>query len=106
MGLGHLVIAGLVVPQRVLKRQCNWRSSRPAGTGRRQSQAQAPWCEDALTATKFHVFATGIAQRIGKHPLELVDDHVKLSVIHLSPLALFPQQHAPLEFRMDRNKSL
>src|SRR5262252_5673749 len=59
------------------------------GTSRRQRQAQAKGRDDALTATKLHVFATGIEQRFGTHPLELVSDHAKVSVIHLRLLALF-----------------
>src|SRR6516162_952557 len=76
-----------------------------AGTGRRQSQAQTKWGDGPLPMAKPHVFATGIEQRFGKDPLELVRDHAKLSVIHLGLLSLFPKQHAQEEFRMDLNKN-
>src|SRR5262249_34037744 len=76
-----------------------------AGTDRRQRQAQTKGRDEALTATKLHVFATGIEQRFGKHPLELVSDHAKLSVIHRGLLSLSLQQHTQEEFRMDRNKN-
>ena len=76
-----------------------------AGTGRRQRQAQAKWRDDALASAKFHLFATGVEQRFGKHPLELVSDHAKLSVIHRGLLSLFLKQHAQEEFRMDRKKN-
>src|SRR5262249_10167206 len=75
-------------------------------TGRRQRQAQAKGRDDALTSTKLHVFATGVEQRFGKDPLELVSDHGKLSVIHRGLLSLFLQQHAQEEFPMDRDKKL
>src|ERR1700704_3197103 len=76
-----------------------------AGTGRRQRQAQAKRGDDALAATKLHVFATGVEQRFRKDPLELVHDHAKLSVIHRGLLSLFLKQHAQEEFRMDRKKN-
>jgi hypothetical protein len=77
-----------------------------AGTGGRQRQAQAKGCEDALTATKPHGFATGIEQRFGKHPLERVCDHAKVPVIHRGLLSLFLKQHTQQEFRMDHYKNL
>jgi hypothetical protein len=64
-----------------------------AGTGRRQRQAQAKGRDDALASTKLHVCATGVEQGFGKHPLELVCDHAKLSVIHRGLLLLLPKQH-------------
>jgi hypothetical protein len=76
-----------------------------AGTGRRQRQAQAKGRDDTLASTKLHIFATGVKQRFGKDPLELVSDHGKLSVIHRGLLSLFPQQHAQEECRMDRYKN-
>jgi len=76
-----------------------------AGTGGGQRQAQAKRGDDALASTKPHVFATGVEQRFGKDPLELVHDHAKLSVIHLGLLSLFLKQHAQEEFRMDRKKN-
>src|SRR5260370_6410624 len=60
-----------------------------AGTGRRQRQAQAKVSDDALASAKFHLFATGVEQRFGKHPLELVSDHAQLSVIHRGLLSLY-----------------
>src|SRR6266852_6823756 len=76
-----------------------------AGTGRRQRQAQAKGRDDALASAKFHLFATGVEQRFGKHPLELVSDHAQLSVIHRGLLSLYLKQHAQEEFLMDRNKN-
>jgi hypothetical protein len=76
-----------------------------AGRGRRQRQAQAKWRDDALASAKFHLFATGVEQCFGKHPLELVSDHAKLSVIHRGLLSLYLKQHAQEEFLMDRNKN-
>src|SRR4029450_10216685 len=75
-----------------------------AGTGRRQCQAQAKGRDDALASTQFHVFTTGVEQYFRKHPLELVSDHVKLSVIHRGLLSLFLKQHAQEEFLMDLDK--
>ena len=76
-----------------------------AGTGRRQRQAQAKGRDDALASTKFHVFATGVEQRFRKHPLELISDQAKLSVIHRGLLSLYPKQHVQEEFLMDRTKN-
>jgi hypothetical protein len=60
-----------------------------AGTGRRQRQAQAQWRDDALASTKLPVFATGVQQRFGQHPLELISDHAQVSVIHRGLLSLY-----------------
>ena len=76
-----------------------------AGTGGRQRQAQAKRRDDALAATKLRLCATGVEQGFGKHPLELVSNHAKLSVVHLGLLSLSLQQHTQEEFRMDRNKN-
>jgi len=76
-----------------------------AGTGRRQGQGQAKGREEALASTQFHVFATRIEQRFGKHPLELVSDHAKVSVIHRGLLSLYLKQHAQEELLMDRHKN-
>src|SRR5262249_18228599 len=76
-----------------------------AGTDRRQRQAQAKGRDDALTATKLPVFAPGIEQRFGKHPLELVSDQAKLSVIHRGLLSWYPKPHTQEEFRMDHHKN-
>src|SRR5207248_5729140 len=111
MRLGHLVIERLVrnggmkqgVEAAVEIRQG---FDTLARTGRRQRQAQAKWREDALASTKFHVFATRIEQRFGKHPLELVRDHAKVSVIHRGLLSLYLKQHAQEECRMDHRKNL
>jgi hypothetical protein len=46
-----------------------------AGTRGGQSQAQAKRRDDALSATKLHLCATGVEQGFGKHPLELVSNH-------------------------------
>jgi hypothetical protein len=62
------------------------------GTGRRQRQAQAKGGNGPLPAAQSHVFATGVEQRFGKDPLELVRDHAKLSVIHLASFRCF-QNH-------------
>jgi hypothetical protein len=76
-----------------------------AGTGRRQRQAQAKGRDDTLTATKLHVLATGIEQRLGKHPLELVRDQAKLSVIHQGLLSWYSKPHTQEEFRLDLYKN-
>src|SRR5262245_22774101 len=99
VGLGHLVIEGLVrdggAKQGIEATVEIGDGLDPlAGTGRRQRQAQAKWCDDALAATELYVCATGVEQRFGKHPLELVRDHGKLSVIHRGLLSLYPKQHA------------
>jgi hypothetical protein len=57
-----------------------------------------------LPAAKLHVFATGVEQRFGKHPLALVSDQAKLSVIHRELLSLYQKQLTQLEFRMDLYK--
>jgi hypothetical protein len=77
-----------------------------AGTGRRQCQAQTKRRDDPRTPRKLPVFAAGVAQRFGKHPLELVSHHAKLSMIHLGLLSLFLKQHAQEECRMDHRKNL
>ena len=59
-----------------------------AGTGGRQRQAQAKRCDDALAATKLRLGATGVEERFGTHPLELLSNHAQLSVIHRGLLAL------------------
>ena len=46
-----------------------------------------------------------IEQRFGKHPLELVSDHAKVSVIHRGLLSLYLKQHAQEELLMDRHKN-
>src|SRR5262249_2236879 len=108
---GHLIIEGLVGNGRTKEsietavEICNGLDTL-AGTGRRQCQAQAKRRKEALASTKFHVFATRIEQRFGKHPLELVSDHAKVSVIHRSLLSLYLKQHAQEEFLMDRHKNL
>src|SRR6266705_5280955 len=76
-----------------------------AGTSRRQCQAQTKRRDDPHAPIKLHVFAAGVEQHFGKHPLELVSNHAKLSVIHLGLLSLSLQQHAQEEFRMDHNKN-
>ncbi len=76
-----------------------------ARAGRRQRQAQAQRRDGPLTPTKLHLFAAGVEQRFRKHPLELVRDHAKLSVIHRGLLSLHPQQHTQEEFQMDHNKN-
>src|SRR5438128_9097895 len=88
VGLGHLVIEGLVGDGSAKEGieatvEIGDRLDTLAGTGGRQSQAQAKRRDDALASTKLHVFTTGIEQRFGKDPLELVNYHAKLSVIHL-----------------------
>ena len=75
-----------------------------ARAGRRQRQAQPKWRDGPLAPTKLYLFAAGVQQRFREHPLELVRDHAKLSVIHLGLLSLHPQQHTQEEFRMDHNK--
>jgi hypothetical protein len=76
-----------------------------AGTGGGERQAQAKRCNGPHAPTKLHVCATGVEQRFGKHPLELVRDHAKLSVIHLGLLSLSLKQHMQLEFRMGHHKN-
>ena len=110
VGLGHLVIESLVGDggtKKGMKATVEIGDSLDplAGTERRQRQAQAKRRDDALTATKLHVFATGIEQRFGKHPLELVSDHAKLSVIHRGLLSWYPKPHTQEEFRMDHHKN-
>ena len=62
--------------------------------------------DDALASTQFRLFAAGVEQCFGKHPLELVRDHAQLSVIHRGLLSLFLKQHAQEECRMDHRKNL
>src|SRR6516162_100176 len=78
-GLGHLVIEGLVGDGRAEEGieatvEVGDRLDPLAGTGRRQSQAQTKWGDGPLPMAKPHVFATGIEQRFGKDPLEVVRD--------------------------------
>jgi hypothetical protein len=44
-------------------------------------------------------------ERRGKHPLELVRDHAKLSVMQRGLLALYPKQHAKRSFGWTTVKS-
>ena len=110
MGLGQLVVEGFVGESGAKEGmetavEIGNGLHTLAGTGRRQRQAQAKRRDDALASTKLHVCATGVEQGFGKHPLELVCDHAKLSVIHRGLLSLFLKQHAQEEFRMDHNKN-
>ena len=75
-----------------------------ARTGRRQRQTQAKRRDGPLAPTKLCVFAASVEQRFRKHPLELISDHAKLSVIHLGLLSLYPKQHIQEEFRMDHRR--
>jgi hypothetical protein len=75
-----------------------------ARTGRRQCQTSSKRRDAPLAPTKLHVFTTGVEQRFGQHPLELVSDHAQLSMIHLGLLSWYQKQHTQWEFRMDRNK--
>ena len=71
----------IVVPKRALKPQ--WKSALVATRWLAQvavTPGLAKGREDALASTKLHVLATGVEQGFGKHPLELVCDHAKLSV--------------------------
>jgi hypothetical protein len=77
-----------------------------ARTGRRQCEAQAKRRNGPLAPTKLRVFAAGVKQRFGKHPLELISDHAKLSVIHRGLLSLSYKQYPQEEFRMDHKKNL
>ena len=109
-GLANLVIEGFVGDRGVKQRieaavEIRQGFDALARTGRRQRQAQAKRRDGPLAPTKLRVFAAGVEQRFGKHPLELVSDHAKLSVIHLGLLSLYPKQHTQEEFRMDRNKN-
>src|SRR5215471_10099993 len=72
---------------------------------RRQSQPQAKGRDDALTSTKPRLFATGVEEGFGKHPLELGGDHAQLLAIHLHLLWLYLKPHTEEESRIDRNKS-
>src|SRR5947207_1302709 len=74
--------------------------------GGHQSQPQTKRCYEALTPAKLRLCPTGVQQGLRKHPLELVSNHAKLSVIHLGLLSLSLQQHTQEEFRMDRKKNL
>ena len=95
VGLGQLVVEGLVGycgPTEGIETAVQIGQGLDAltGTGGRQRQAQAKGRDHALTATKLDVGATGVEQGFGKHPLELVSDHGKVSVIHRGLLSLFP----------------
>ena len=111
VGLGHLVIEGFVgdrgVQTTALKPR--WKSARVSTRWLAQVAVSAKPKRNgvmiALAPTKLRGFATGVEQRFGKHPLELVSDHAKLSVIHLGLLSLYPKQHTQEEFRMDHNKN-
>src|SRR4029077_17164639 len=76
-----------------------------AGTRCRQRQPPAKRCDDPLAWTKLRGFAAGVEQRYRKHPLHLVRDHAKLSVVHLGLLSWYPKLHTQLEFRMDYYKN-
>jgi len=76
-----------------------------AGTGGGQREAQAKRRDEALSATKLRLCATGVEQGFGKHPWALVSNQAQLAVIHLGLLSLSLQQHTQEEFRMDRNKN-
>ena len=110
MGLGQLVIKGFIgnggAPEGIEGAvEIGDGLDGLAGTGGRQRQGQAKRRDDALAATKLRLCATGVEQGFGKHPLELVSNHAKLSVIHLGLLSLSLQQHTQEECRMDRKKN-
>src|SRR2546428_65916 len=104
VGLRHLIIEGLVGDGGAKEGieaavQIGDGLDTLAGTGRRQRQAQAKGRDDALASTKLPVFATGIPQRFGKHPLELVSDHAQLSVIHRGLLSSYQNNTHKRSFR-------
>ncbi len=110
VGLGHLVIERLVSNRGVAQRLEATVAIRQgidamARAGRCQRSAQAKRGDGPLAPTKLRRFAAGVEQRFRKHPLELVRDHAKVSVLHLGRLSLHPQQHTQEEFRMDHNKN-
>src|SRR5262252_6299089 len=76
-----------------------------AGTSRCQCEAQAKWRNDPHAPTQLCIGATGVEQRFGKHPLELIRDHAKLSMIHRGLLSWYSKPHAQEEFRMDHHKN-
>src|SRR6266702_472767 len=103
VGFRHLVIEGFVGNRGVKQRieaavEIRQGFDTLAGAGRRQRQAQAKGRDDALASTKFRLFAAGVEQRFGKHPLELVSDHAKLSVIHRGLLSLYPNNTSKRSF--------
>jgi hypothetical protein len=94
VGLGQLVIKRLVGdggPKEGIETAVQIGQGLDAltGTGCRQRQAQAKGRDNALTAAKLDASATGIEQGFGKHPLELVCNHGKVSVIHRELLRCF-----------------
>jgi hypothetical protein len=110
MGLGPLVIERFVGQrggkQRMeaageIREGCD-AMARP---GRRQGEAQAQRRHSPLAPTKLRVFAAGVQQLFGKHPLELVSDHAQLSGIRLGLLSLSYKQYTQEEFRMEHNKN-
>src|SRR2546421_3045828 len=110
VGLGQLVVERLIgnggVKQRIETAvEIRQRFDAMARTGRRQREAQAKRGNGPLAPTKLCVFAAGVEQPFGKHPLELLSDHAKLSVIHLGLLSLSYKQHIQEEFRMDHHKN-
>src|SRR6516165_6673501 len=65
-----------------------------AGTGGRQSEAQAKRRDNTLAATTRRLCATGVEQGFGKHPVERVSHHAPWSVIHRGLLSVSPKQPA------------
>ena len=106
MGLGHLVIEGFVGDGGTKKGieatvEIGDGLDPLAGTDCRQRQTQAKGRDDALTATKLHVFATGIEQRFGKTPLECSD---QISCLRLGDSSWYPKPHTKkISERITRN---
>jgi hypothetical protein len=111
VGLRHLVREGFVSdrsPQSGIEAtvKIRQRLDALAGTRGRQSQPQAKRGDAPLSSTKLRVLAAGVEERFRKHPLELIRDQAKVSVIHRGLLSLQRKQHTQEEFLMDRNKNL
>src|SRR5215510_11073722 len=110
MGLRQLIIERLVGNRGIKQRieaavEIRQGFDAMARTGRRQREAQAKRRNGPLAPAKLRVFAAGVEQRFRKHPLELISDHAKLSVIHRGLLSLSYKQHIQEEFRMDHHKN-
>ena len=110
MGLRQLIIERLVGNRGIKQRieaavEIRQGVDAMARTGRRQREAQAKRRNGPLAPAKLRVFAAGVEQRFRKHPLELISDHAKLSVVHLGLLSLSYKQHIQEEFRMDHHKN-
>src|SRR5215510_7297628 len=91
VGLSQLVVEGFVGNRGIKQRmeaavEIRQGFDMLACTGRRQRQPQAKRRDSPPAPTTLCGCAASVEPSFGKHPLELVRDHAKLSMIHLGLL--------------------